>query len=245
MSDSGAERRGVLRAGAALAAAWGAGVFAPRARAQASKSVEHPKWQLTGDYFENCTCNVVCPCLFSPKPPLTSNPTQGFCGVAFLIHIDRGRYDDVALDGLNTAVVAYAAGPMGTNKWKVASYLDTRADERQKAALAAILSGKAGGPMAAFTSLIGENLGSKSVPITYRIDGKKRSAEIPNVLHMSVRPLPSLAPDQEIWATTGHPFNPDKLALAVGEEGSTFSDYGWKWDNSGRNGHYAPINWSA
>ena len=21
------------------------------------------KWQLSGDYFENCNCNVVCPCL--------------------------------------------------------------------------------------------------------------------------------------------------------------------------------------
>ena len=34
------------------------------------------------------------------------------------------------------------------------------------------------------------------------------------------------------------------LALAVGEEGSTYSDYGMSWDNSGKNGHYAPIDWS-
>lgn len=24
-----------------------------------------PKWQLSGDYFENCNCSVVCPCLVS------------------------------------------------------------------------------------------------------------------------------------------------------------------------------------
>ena len=23
------------------------------------------QWQLSGDYFENCNCNVVCPCLVS------------------------------------------------------------------------------------------------------------------------------------------------------------------------------------
>jgi len=32
--------------------------------------------------------------------------------------------------------------------------------------------------------------------------------------------------------------------MAVGEDGSTWTDYGMRWDNSGKNGHYAPINWS-
>ena len=27
------------------------------------------KWNLSGDYFENCNCNVVCPCLVSPIRP--------------------------------------------------------------------------------------------------------------------------------------------------------------------------------
>jgi hypothetical protein len=27
-------------------------------------------------------------------------------------------------------------------------------------------------------------------------------------------------------------------------QGSTFNDHGMRWDNSGKNGHYAPINWS-
>jgi hypothetical protein len=40
--------------------------------------------------------------------------------------------------------------------------------------------------MAAFAPLISKNLGVKKVPITYRVDGKKRSAEIPNILYMSV-----------------------------------------------------------
>ena len=39
------------------------------------------KWRLSGDYFENCNCDVVCPCLFSTAPPLTARPTQGECNV--------------------------------------------------------------------------------------------------------------------------------------------------------------------
>jgi hypothetical protein len=32
--------------------------------------------------------------------------------------------------------------------------------------------------------------------------------------------------------------------MAVGREGSTFTDHDMRWDNSGKNGHYAPIHWS-
>jgi hypothetical protein len=203
-----------------------------------------PRWQLSGDYFENCNCAVVCPCLVSTAAPMTSKPTEGACDVALIIHIDQGSYGDVKLDGLYAAVAAHTPGPMANGNWSVAAYVDERADERQTDALASILGGAAGGPMAAFAPLIGTNLGAKKVPIRYRIDGRKRSAEIPGVLHMSVRPIAKLGGDEEIWASVGHPFSPDKLALAVGEPGSTFSDHGMRWDNSGRNGHYAPIRWS-
>ena len=95
--------------------------------------------------------------------------------------------------------------------------------------------------MGQLAPLIGKNLGAKKVPITYRIEGKKRFAEIPNVLHMSVDPLPTAHPSGEIWANTGHPVSPDKLAFAMGAPGNTFTDHGMRWDNSGKNGHYAPI----
>src|SRR5262249_51705409 len=28
------------------------------------------QWHLSGDYFENCNCSVVCPCLVSKAPPI-------------------------------------------------------------------------------------------------------------------------------------------------------------------------------
>ena len=54
-------------------------------------------WQFTGDYFENCNCDVVCPCLFSTKAQLTSQPTQGVCDVAIAVHIERGELDAAAV----------------------------------------------------------------------------------------------------------------------------------------------------
>jgi Protein of unknown function (DUF1326) len=132
----------------------------------------------------------------------------------------------------------------GDGNWAVGAYIDQRADEKQTEALGSIFTGAAGGPMAAFAPLIAKNLGMRKVPITYRVQGKKRSAEIPGILHMAVDPLPTMHPSGEIWANVGHPISPDKLAFAVGAAGSTFSDHGMRWDNSGKNGHYAPIRWS-
>jgi len=61
---------------------------------------------------------------------------------------------------------------------------------------------------------------------------------------MSVDPLPTMHPSGKMWANTGYPISPDKLAFAVGAPGSTFGDHGMRWDNSGKNGLYAPIHWS-
>jgi len=202
------------------------------------------EWQLSGDYFENCNCSVLCPCLVSPAPPLSSRPTAGHCDVAAVFHIDNGRYGDVRLDGLNVALAIHTPGPMGEGNWAVGAYIDQRADDKQTEALGAIFTGAAGGPMAAFAPLIAKNLGVKKVAIAYQVKGKSRAAEIPGILHMAVDPLPTLHPSGEIWANIGHPISPDKLALAVGAKGNTFADLGMRWDNSGKNGHYAPITWS-
>ena len=157
-------------------------------------------WQFSGDYFENCSCTVVCPCLVSKSPPLTSRPTQGVCNVPLIFHIESGRFGDIVLDGLNVALAVHTPGPMAEGNWSVAVYIDQRADDKQTEALGAIFTGAAGGPMAQLAPLIGKNLGVRKVPITYRIEGKKRSAEIPDILHMSVDPLPTAHPSGEMWA---------------------------------------------
>lgn len=163
--------------------------------------------------------------------------------MAFAFHINNGSYANVTLDGLNVAMIARTPGPMGEGNWSVAMYLDERANEQQRQALEAIFSGSAGGPLGALSPLISTVLGAKTVPITFSIAGKRRSVEIPNIMHLAVHPLPSMDPNNEIWALNAHPFAP-QLAMAVGDQNSTWTDYGMSWDNSGKNGHYASINWS-
>ncbi len=204
-----------------------------------------PSWSIVGEYFENCNCAVACPCIFSANPPFASTPTEGACEVAFAFHLDRGSFGDVPLDGLNAALIARTPGPMADGNWAVALYADERADARQQAALQAIFTGAAGGTMGMFAPLVGEVLGVKAVPIAYRSEGRRRSVEIPGVMSMAVRPVPSaMGEDAEMVAANAHPFAPDGVVMAVGEAGSTWADYGLRWDNSGKNGLYAPIRWS-
>jgi hypothetical protein len=202
------------------------------------------KWQVAGDYFENCNCDVVCPCLVSRSPPLTARPTQGVCDVALAFHIDRGSHGQVSLDGLNVVVAVHTPGPMANGNWSLGAYIDERATDEQTAALGAIFGGAEGGPMAAFASLVSTHLGIKKVPIRYAINGNARAVEIPGIMSMSVEPVPTIHSSGEVWGALGHPVAPDRLAFAVGRPGSTFADHGMRWDNSGKNGHYAPISWS-
>jgi hypothetical protein len=181
-------------------------------------------WQIAGDYFENCNCNMVCPCVFSPGQLFTAKPTNGFCEVGFAFHIDHGLYGDVALDGLNAIVMARAPGTMADGNWSVAVYLDDRADNRQRDALQTIFTGSAGGPLGGLAPLISTVLGIKSVPISYEKQRKRRAVRIPNLMQMGVHAAPGLDPDKEVFATNAHPFAPEGVAMAVGDEGSIWTD---------------------
>lgn len=93
--------------------------------------------------------------------------------------------------------------------------------------------------------VIGEVLGIRTVPITYAVEGKRRSVAIPDIMTLAVHPVPSaMGEDAEMVAANAHPFAPAGVMMAVGEAGSSWADWNLRWDNSGRNGHYAPVHWA-
>src|SRR5438270_514728 len=116
-------------------------------------------WHINGEYFENCNCDVLCPCITSS---LQGKADQERCYVSFAIHIEDGASDSVRLDGLNAVLVMDSPQVMGTGGWRLAAYLDERATDEQRAELGAVLSGERGGPPELVKSLIGEQLGVKS-----------------------------------------------------------------------------------
>jgi len=198
-------------------------------------------WKIDGEYFENCNCDVLCPCITTN---LQGKPTQGHCDVVLAFHVEKGTFDGVKLDGLNAVVAAATPGIMAQGNWKVAAYLDQRASPEQLKALEAIFSGAAGGPMAAFSPFVGEMLAGKVVPIAYESSGTRRRVAIPGILDLSVEGVVGADGKSALTIENApHPCS-SSLAIAQGVD-SRYGDHGWRWDNSGKNGHYAPIHWAV
>ena len=55
---------------------------------------ETPQWRIAGDWFDNCSCDVACPCTFAQAPD------NDFCESVLFWHIREGHYGDVSLDDL-------------------------------------------------------------------------------------------------------------------------------------------------
>src|SRR5713226_5733766 len=144
-------------------------------------------WQIRGEYFETCSCDYVCPCISSN---LTARPTQGWCVVALVQHVDQGQYNDVKLDGLNFVVVARTPEEMGKGNWSVGLIVDERATPEQQQALAAIATGQSGGPMAGLAPLIGTFLGVVAKPFRIEKNGMSRSVSIPGLLDEAIEGVP-------------------------------------------------------
>src|SRR5262245_3940783 len=147
-------------------------------------------WKIVGSYFESCNCDVACPCIFL-KPP-----TSGDCTLLVAWHIEQGRFGQIDLDGLNAVLAVYSpAGRMLEVKWKVALYVDERANQDQRDALTQIFSGRAGGHLAGVAPLIGEVLGVKAVLIENRSEGKQRSLRMGDIANAEIEGLPGQVVD--------------------------------------------------
>ena len=86
-------------------------------------------WSIEGIEFGSCNCAYGCPCQFEALP------TYGDCRGFEVIRIDRGRFGDVTLDGLNVALVYAWPGPIFEGNGELQVIIDVRADPRQREAL--------------------------------------------------------------------------------------------------------------
>jgi hypothetical protein len=98
------------------------------------------QWQVSGEYFEACSCDFVCPC---PTSGLAAQPTKGHCDAGLVFHVDHGQHGSTKLDGLNFAILLRTPGPMIAGNWTVGVILDDRASPAQREALTAIARARA------------------------------------------------------------------------------------------------------
>src|SRR5215831_1448511 len=146
-----------------------------------------PTWKVSGDYFEACSCDSVCPC---PTSGLAARLTQGYCDAGLVFHVERGSYGTTTLDGLSFAVLLHTTGPMISGNWTVGLIVDDKATPEQREALTAIGSGQAGRRMAAVGPLVGTFAGVEAKPIQLERSGMRRSASITGMLDIAIEGIP-------------------------------------------------------
>ena len=142
-------------------------------------------------------------------------------------------------------LAVHSPGHMMETKWKVALYVDERANQNQRDALTQIFSGQAGGHLAGVAALIGEVLGVKAVPIEYRSEGKRRSLRMGEIADAEIEGLPGQ--DGGDVTIANHPFTavPGFPAVVAKSKQMRFSDYGLKWEVSNKTGFFSPFAYQS
>jgi len=202
-------------------------------------------WSLGGEFMESCNCDYLCPCIYTNSQ---GEVTHDHCTSLQVYRVDKGHYGDVSLDGLNFALIIRSGKVMGDGNWIFAAVVDARADERQRAALSEIVSGKAGGPPAIIhDTLVSDFRGVDYKPISIRVDGLNRATDIQDVLSFAIDGVPSsVVPESALYIdNTEHPAN-SRVALARSTE-THIHAFGLDVDlvGEGNNGHFAAFSWSA
>ena len=204
-----------------------------------------PAWNMSGQYYETCNCDFVCPCL---PGKMAVSPPKGTCTFVMAFEIERGIYGSLPLDGLGFIVLGFTPGAMANGNWSVGLIADERASVQQRDAITAIASGAAGGPMAALSGLVGQFLGVASAPIRFDRTGARWSVEAQGLVDMAAEGVTGLNPNATEplhLDNTGHPAA-DRFALAralkthVNALGLKVAEATGK-----NNGQYAPFSWQG
>lgn len=140
-------------------------------------------FSVKGDYFETCSCDVSCSCIWL-RPA-----TQEACDLMLAWHVTDGQKDGVDLSGLNAVMAVRTPKQMTDGTWRVALYLDDRATPEQSEALGAVFSGGAGGHLAGLAPLIGEVAGVAPAAISFDRNGGSLKAVVGDLLSMEAEEM--------------------------------------------------------
>ncbi len=200
-------------------------------------------WELNGTYFENCSCDMVCPCTTSG---LTMPADQERCRVVLAFHIDSGDVDGVDVSDRSVIVVADTPQVMADGNWRVGVIMDAAASAEQAEKLGAVFGGQVGGPMGALAPLIGEMIGMESAAIDYVDDGRRHALKVGELIDIEIEDFVAPGnPTGEVEHLTGM-FHPANSTLTVAKATrSSVNVFGLSFANVGLNGHSAPFAWAA
>ena len=199
-------------------------------------------WKLEGQYFENCSCDVPCPCTVS----FDIGADRDRCEVILVFEVESGEVDGVDVGGNTVALIADTPKVMTDGNWRLGVLLDANASDEQAEKLGAVFSGQVGGPMEALAPLIGEQLGVERVQMDVSHENGTHRISIADVGEVEVQEIvPFGKEDGEPAKVTGvfHPAG-DTLTVARATK-SQVSAFGVDIAFEGRAAFASPFSWSA
>jgi hypothetical protein len=149
-------------------------------------------WRMTVHNVEACNCSPGCNCQF------TGFPDKGNCEALIGGEVKDGTYGNVSLAGVRYVIAFIYPKAIHQGGGNVALFIDERATREQADALAAILSGSAGGmPFEALAGTFASVDGPIRAPIEMTVDGTRSQVRIPGVLQLVQTPLKDAVSGQE------------------------------------------------
>ena len=198
-------------------------------------------WSLEGTYFENCSCDTICPCTWSG---LTVRATHDRCKAMLAFNIERGDIEGVDVGGLSFAMVIDTPPVMSDGGWKLGVVLDAAATEQQTGALGRVLGGELGGPPAMLGPLIGEMAGIEQVAVDWQQSDGTFSVRFGDLIDVEVKTYLSGALTEPVQLL--NVFHPASTTLTVSPATKSKVDvFGISFDGTGTSGFNAPFAWSA
>jgi hypothetical protein len=199
-------------------------------------------WKLDGQYFENCSCNVPCPCTVS----LDLGADRDRCNAFLVFQVESGEVDGVDVGGVTVAAMIDTPKVMSEGNWRLGVLIDDQASDEQVDKLAAVFGGQLGGPMEALGPLVGEQLGLERVPMEVSHENGTHRIKVGDDGEVEVREIVSFGKeDGEPARLTGvfHPAGDDlKIARATTSHVSAF---GIDFSFEGGSGFANPFSWAA
>ena len=97
-------------------------------------------WNLTADFIETCSCNMLCPCWYGVRELMVID--QGWCASVWLLRVQQGNAEGVTLGGRTLAMAFDFPGPtLYDGNGTARLYIDDGASAEQRRELEAIFQG--------------------------------------------------------------------------------------------------------
>ena len=199
-------------------------------------------WKLEGQYFENCSCDVPCPCTVS----LDIGADRDSCTAFLVFQVESGEVDGVDVSGLTVAALAETPKVMTDGNWRLGVLVDESASDEQAEKLGAVFGGQLGGPMEALAPLIGEQLGLERVPMEVTHDNGTHRIRIGDDGEVEVQEIVPFGKEDGKPARLSGIFHPagDDFAIARATK-SSLSAFGIDFAFEGRSAFASPFAWAG